>query len=252
MRIPCILPQLSLCSSNQSEDSPHKRVPLGTAESTGHRQSSSRGRAPHCCSQSSLQDRTVSGSAHTPHLPEHQTYYWNKDRSKNVYKHNIPAAVNPRLHERKKRSMSQWHQLKIRFWQLMCGRWSHIADVHTFGYFTNTEHHYIILLMAHRKYPHFFTNQQFGEQQILWSWLLEPSGLRIRIFWCVIGTDIPLHSSLHCQWSSTGPCPPDKWVQTLKVLQSYGQGVLLAGLANVSASFPQKVTLKSPQTTQII
>lgn len=130
MRIPCISPQLFLFFSNQSENSPHKRVPLGTAGSTGHRQSSSRGRAPHCCSQSSLQDRTASGSAHTPRLPEHQTYYWNKDKSKNVYKHDIPVALNSLLHEkRKKKSVNRWHWLEIRFWQLTCSTWGHVADV---------------------------------------------------------------------------------------------------------------------------
>lgn len=106
MRIPCFLPQLFLFPSNQSENSPHRRVPQGTAGSTGHTQSSSRGRAPHCCSQSSPQDRSASGSAHTPRSPEHPTYYWDKHKSKNVYKHNIPAALNSLLHE--KTGKDQW------------------------------------------------------------------------------------------------------------------------------------------------
>ena len=72
--------EVFLSSYTQYETSPHKKVRLGTDENTEHRQSNFHDRAPHCCSQSSLQDQIESGSVHILHLREHQTYYWNKTR----------------------------------------------------------------------------------------------------------------------------------------------------------------------------
>lgn len=76
--------ELFLFPYTQYETLPHKKAHLGTDENTEHRQSSFHDRAPHCCLQSSLQDRIESGSVHILHLQEHRTYYWNKDKSKNM------------------------------------------------------------------------------------------------------------------------------------------------------------------------
>lgn len=120
--IACLLMEIFLFSYIQYETSPHKKVHLGTGENTEHRQSNFHDRAPHCCSQSSLQDQIEFGSVHILHLREHQTYYWNKDKSQhmsdvtvnheyihiiqvflNIYEHNISIALNSLLHEKKKK-----------------------------------------------------------------------------------------------------------------------------------------------------
>jgi len=92
----CLLTKIFLFSHTQCATSPHRKAHLGTGENTERRQSSFRGRAPHCCSQSSLRDRIESGSVHTPHLREHQTYYWNKDRCENI----SSVISEPEIHSR--------------------------------------------------------------------------------------------------------------------------------------------------------
>lgn len=146
----CILMELFLFSYTLYETSPHKKVHLETDENTEHRQSSFHDRAPHCCSQSSLQDQIESGSVRILHLQEHQTYYWNKDKSKNMsnvtanhvsiiiptkfphhlwtrYFHCFKLSFTWREKKKKKKtneSIQHWHQLEIMFLQLTCGRMS--------------------------------------------------------------------------------------------------------------------------------
>lgn len=62
-------------------DSPHKRVPLGTAGNTGHTRSTARGTAPRYCLLSSRRAQSPPCSAHRWHWPGHWPCCCNTQRT---------------------------------------------------------------------------------------------------------------------------------------------------------------------------